>query len=55
MWDHKIGRSKGYGFVSFCNDAQCALNDLSGRWLGNRQMRCNWATKGVDFDEDKEG
>ncbi|GKV37756.1 hypothetical protein SLEP1_g45746 [Rubroshorea leprosula] len=47
MWDHQTGHSKGYGFVSFRNqqDAQKAINDLTGKWLGNRQIRCNWATK----------
>ncbi|CAN1792015.1 Oligouridylate-binding protein 1 [Linum perenne] len=31
MWDHKTGRSKGYGFVSFRNqqEAQSAINDLT--------------------------
>ncbi len=43
-------------FVSFRNqqDAQSAINDLSGKWLGNRQIRCNWATKGAGFNEDKQ-
>ncbi|KAB5513677.1 hypothetical protein DKX38_027583 [Salix brachista] len=95
MWDHKTGRSKGYGFVSFRNqqtqfvqvdrrfyeltmfclelevlrklktdldvwwhgypyEAQSAINDLTGKWLGNRQIRCNWATKGVESNEDKQ-
>ncbi|XP_065849845.1 RNA-binding protein 208-like isoform X1 [Euphorbia lathyris] len=56
MWDHKTGRSKGYGFVSFRNqqDAQGAINDLTGKWLGNRQIRCNWATKGSGSTEDKQ-
>ncbi|CAN1236092.1 RNA-binding protein 208 [Linum grandiflorum] len=56
MWDHKTGRSKGYGFVSFRNqqEAQGAINDLTGKWLGNRQIRCNWATKGVLSGEDKQ-
>ncbi|EEF34417.1 nucleolysin tia-1, putative [Ricinus communis] len=56
MWDHKTGRSKGYGFVSFRNqrEAQSAINDLSGKWLGNRQIRCNWATKGSASNEDKQ-
>ncbi|KAJ6995388.1 RNA-binding protein 208 isoform X2 [Populus alba] len=56
MWDHKTGRSKGYGFVSFRNqqEAQSAINDLTGKWLGNRQIRCNWATKGVGSNEDKQ-
>ncbi|KAA8528205.1 hypothetical protein F0562_035544 [Nyssa sinensis] len=56
MWDHKTGRSKGYGFVAFRSqqDAQSAINDLTGKWLGNRQIRCNWATKGAGFNEDKQ-
>lgn len=56
MWDHKTGRSKGYGFVSFRNqqEAQSAINDLTGKWLGNRQIRCNWATKGAASNDDKQ-
>ncbi|XP_077215458.1 oligouridylate-binding protein 1-like [Tasmannia lanceolata] len=56
MWDHKTGRSRGFGFVSFRNqqDAQSAINDLTGKWLGNRQIRCNWAAKGAGFTEDKQ-
>uniref|UniRef100_A0A453B3P5 RRM domain-containing protein n=1 Tax=Aegilops tauschii subsp. strangulata TaxID=200361 RepID=A0A453B3P5_AEGTS len=55
MWDQKTGRSRGYGFVSFRNqqDAQSAINDLNGQWLGNRQIRCNWATKGANSGEDQ--
>lgn len=56
MWDQKTGRSRGYGFVSFRNqqDAQSAINDLNGQWLGNRQIRCNWATKGANSVEDQQ-
>ncbi|XP_015896176.1 RNA-binding protein 208 [Ziziphus jujuba] len=56
MWDHKTGRSKGYGFVSFRNqqDAQSAINDLTGKWLGNRQIRCNWAAKTTGSNEEKQ-
>ncbi|KAM7267697.1 hypothetical protein ACFE04_009863 [Oxalis oulophora] len=56
MWDHKTGRSKGYGFVSFRNqeEAQGAINDLTGKWLGNRQIRCNWATKGTGPNDEKQ-
>lgn len=56
MWDQKTGRSRGYGFVSFRNqqDAQSAINDLNGRWLGSRQIRCNWATKGATSGEDRQ-
>nr|CAB3492048.1 unnamed protein product [Digitaria exilis] len=56
MWDQKTGRSRGFGFVSFRTqqDAQNAINDLNGKWLGNRQIRCNWATKGANADEEKQ-
>ncbi|KAJ8479233.1 hypothetical protein OPV22_022960 [Ensete ventricosum] len=56
MWDQKTGRSRGFGFVSFRNqqEAQNAINDLSGKWLGSRQIRCNWATKGANANEDKQ-
>ncbi|XP_020574257.1 oligouridylate-binding protein 1-like [Phalaenopsis equestris] len=56
MWDPKTGRSRGFGFVSFRNqqDAQSAINDLTGKWLSNRQIRCNWATKGAGTSEDKQ-
>ncbi|XP_059633262.1 oligouridylate-binding protein 1 isoform X2 [Cornus florida] len=53
MWDQKTGRSRGFGFVAFRNqqEAQGAINDLNGKWLGSRQIRCNWATKGAGNDE----
>ncbi|KAK8551325.1 hypothetical protein V6N13_119794 [Hibiscus sabdariffa] len=56
MWDQKTGRSRGFGFVSFRNqqDAQSAINDLSGKWLGSRQIRCNWATKGASSNDDRQ-
>ncbi|GAB4850021.1 Oligouridylate-binding protein 1B [Ancistrocladus abbreviatus] len=56
MWDQKTGRSRGFGFVSFRNqqDAQSAINDLTGKWLGSRQIRCNWATKGANLGDDKQ-
>lgn len=55
MWDQKTGRSRGFGFVSFRDqqDAQSAINDLNGKWLGSRQIRCNWATKGAAGIDDK--
>ncbi|XP_074268241.1 oligouridylate-binding protein 1B-like [Silene latifolia] len=54
MWDQKTARSRGFGFVSFRNqqDAQSAINDLTGKWLGSRQIRCNWATKGATSGDD---
>ncbi|KAI4344635.1 hypothetical protein L6164_011838 [Bauhinia variegata] len=44
----------GFGFVSFWNqqEAQGAINDLNGKWLGNRQIRCSWATKGANNGND---
>ncbi|XP_058743753.1 oligouridylate-binding protein 1B-like [Vicia villosa] len=56
MWDQKTGRSRGFGFVSFRSqqDAQSAINDLTGKWLGSRQIRCNWATKGAGGIEEKQ-
>ncbi|XP_071733526.1 oligouridylate-binding protein 1C-like isoform X2 [Rutidosis leptorrhynchoides] len=55
MWDQKTGRSRGFGFVSFRDqqDAQSAINELTGKWLGSRQIRCNWATKGVGTSSDE--
>ncbi|KAL2338804.1 hypothetical protein Fmac_013250 [Flemingia macrophylla] len=49
MWDQKTGRSRGFGF-----EAQSAINDLTGKWLGSRQIRCNWATKGANANDDKQ-
>ncbi|KAK3022150.1 hypothetical protein RJ639_045289 [Escallonia herrerae] len=56
MWDQKTGRSRGFGFVAFRNqqEAQSAINDLNGKWLGSRQIRCNWATKGAGSSDDKQ-
>ncbi|KAH7840770.1 hypothetical protein Vadar_021353 [Vaccinium darrowii] len=49
MWDRKNGRSRGYGFVSFSiqQEAQCAIKDLTGKWLGSKAISCNWALKGA--------
>ena len=51
----KTGRSRGFGFVSFRNqqDAQTAINEMNGKWLSSRQIRCNWATKGATSGDDK--
>ncbi|XP_057468201.1 oligouridylate-binding protein 1-like [Actinidia eriantha] len=56
MWNQKTGRSRGFGFVSFRNqqEAHSAINDLNGKWLGSRQIRCNWATKGAGVNDDKQ-
>ncbi|CAL5328710.1 unnamed protein product [Camellia sinensis] len=56
MWDQNTGRSRGFGFVSFRSqqDAQSAINDLNGKWLGSKQIRCNWATKGAASNDEKQ-
>ncbi|XP_052228859.1 nucleolysin TIAR-like isoform X4 [Dreissena polymorpha] len=40
-------KSKGYGFVSFVNkqDAESAISNMNGQWLGSRPIRTNWATR----------
>ncbi|KAM3925688.1 cytotoxic granule associated RNA binding protein TIA1 isoform 2-T2 [Leptodactylus fuscus] len=45
--DMTTGKSKGYGFVSFFNkwDAENAITQMGGQWLGGRQIRTNWATR----------
>jgi len=49
MWDQNTGRSRGYGFVAFRNkeDAQQAITEMNGEWLGSRAIRCNWANQKV--------
>ena len=40
---------KGYGFISFVNksDAETAIAQMNGQWLGTRKIRTNWATRKV--------
>lgn len=47
MYDPNTNRSRGYGFVAFRRkeDAQRALAEMNGEWLGNRPIRCNWANQ----------
>lgn len=46
MWDMQTSRSRGYGFVTFSEqaDAELALQTMNGEWLGGRAIRCNWAS-----------
>jgi len=41
------GKSRGYGFVAFRKkeDAQRALSEMNGEWLGTKAIRCNWANQ----------
>lgn len=45
--DPANNKSKGYGFVSFVRktDAQTAIEQMNGQWLGSRSIRTNWATR----------
>ncbi|KAJ8317000.1 hypothetical protein KUTeg_004904 [Tegillarca granosa] len=45
--DPQTLKSKGYGFVSFVNkvDAETAIGNMNGQWLGSRPIRTNWATR----------
>lgn len=40
-------KSKGYGFCSFVKkeDAQTAIEQMNGQFLGSRSIRTNWATR----------
>lgn len=40
---------KGYGFVSYVNkvDAEAAISQMNGQWIGTRKIRTNWATRKV--------
>jgi nucleolysin TIA-1/TIAR len=47
MWDQATGRSRGFGFVSFRTkeDAEHAIREMNGEWLGSRAIRVNWANQ----------
>ena len=47
MWDPHTGRSRGYGFVAFRNreDAERAIREMNGEFLGSRNIRVNWANQ----------
>ncbi|KAJ2809019.1 E3 ubiquitin-protein ligase pub1 [Coemansia guatemalensis] len=47
MWDMSSGKSRGYGFVAFRDrtDAEDAIGQMNGEWLGSRAIRVNWANQ----------
>lgn len=51
-------KSKGYGFCSFPkrDEAERAIEQMNGQWLGRRAIRTNWATrKPTDANESGNG
>uniref|UniRef100_A0A914CLH7 RRM domain-containing protein n=1 Tax=Acrobeloides nanus TaxID=290746 RepID=A0A914CLH7_9BILA len=51
--DPQTLKSKGYGFVSYPNreEAERAIEQMNGQWLGRRVIRTNWATRKPVIDE----
>ena len=47
MKDNNTGKSKGFAFLSFSNrtEAEKAIEDMSGQFIGSRQIRTNWASR----------
>ncbi|KAF9113915.1 hypothetical protein BGX27_000514 [Mortierella sp. AM989] len=47
MWDSNSGKSRGYGFAAYKerSDAERAMASMNGQVLGNRAVRCNWASQ----------
>ncbi|KAJ2571534.1 E3 ubiquitin-protein ligase pub1 [Coemansia sp. RSA 1813] len=47
MWDMSSWKSRGYGFVAFRDraDAETAISQMNGEWLGSRAIRVNWASQ----------
>ncbi|XP_076372077.1 cytotoxic granule associated RNA binding protein TIA1-like isoform X4 [Tachypleus tridentatus] len=53
--DPQTLKSKGYGFVSFVKkaDAEVAISQMNGQWLGSRAIRTNWATRKVSANRNQ--
>jgi nucleolysin TIA-1/TIAR len=47
MIDPNTGRSRGFGFISYRTkqEAETALGQMNGEWLGSRAVRVNWANQ----------
>jgi len=47
MMDPNTGRSRGFGFISYRTkqEAESALAQMNGEWLGSRAIRVNWANQ----------
>uniref|UniRef100_A0A0N5AN77 Nucleolysin TIA-1/TIAR n=1 Tax=Syphacia muris TaxID=451379 RepID=A0A0N5AN77_9BILA len=48
--DPTTQRPKGYGFVSYPTkeEAERAIEQMNGAWLGHRQIRTNWANRRLE-------
>uniref|UniRef100_A0A1I7RW23 Nucleolysin TIA-1/TIAR n=1 Tax=Bursaphelenchus xylophilus TaxID=6326 RepID=A0A1I7RW23_BURXY len=51
--DPQTTKSKGYGFVSYPKreEAERAIDQMNGQWLGRRTIRTNWATRKPNDNE----
>ncbi|KAI6222518.1 hypothetical protein M3Y95_00902000 [Aphelenchoides besseyi] len=55
--DPQTQKSKGYGFVSYPKreEAERAIEQMNGQWLGRRTIRTNWATRKPTGNENERG
>ena len=54
MKDNNTGKSKGFAFLSFQSKAEAekAIEDMNGQFIGSRQIRTNWASRKGPGDGD---
>lgn len=47
MMDPLLNRSRGFGFVAYRKkeDAERAIREMNGEWIGSRPVRCRWANQ----------
>eukprot|EP00009_Paramoeba_aestuarina_P001224 CAMPEP_0201507164 /NCGR_PEP_ID=MMETSP0161_2-20130828/910_1 /ASSEMBLY_ACC=CAM_ASM_000251 /TAXON_ID=180227 /ORGANISM="Neoparamoeba aestuarina, Strain SoJaBio B1-5/56/2" /LENGTH=401 /DNA_ID=CAMNT_0047901457 /DNA_START=35 /DNA_END=1240 /DNA_ORIENTATION=- len=55
MMDAITGRSRGFGFVSYRTrgEAEQAMGQMNGEWLGSRAIRTNWANQKNNQTQDQ--
>lgn len=51
MWNYSVSLEVARVF-SHINWRPCF--NITGKWLGSRQIRCNWAAKGASSNDDKQ-
>ncbi|KAI5071160.1 hypothetical protein GOP47_0013411 [Adiantum capillus-veneris] len=54
IWDPRSGRSRGFGFVSFREreDAVKAIEEMTGKVIGDKAIHCAWAESKEITDEE---